>query len=82
MIISEYGAFWIPKFVDFDDPKTEIVPELDKNFIKRKEILKISTFESILAIATGEEGVDIYRCGYKISSNFDKKIYYLSTINN
>ncbi|CAD8059852.1 unnamed protein product [Paramecium primaurelia] len=82
LIISEYGAFWIPKFVDFDDPKTEIVPELDKNFIKRKEILKISTFESILAIATGEEGVDIYRCGYKISSNFDKKIYYLSTINN
>ncbi|CAK75892.1 unnamed protein product (macronuclear) [Paramecium tetraurelia] len=82
LVISQYGAFWIPKFVDFDDPKTEILPEQDKNFIIRKEIIKIFTFESIVAIAAGEDGVDIYRCGYKISSNFEKKIYYLTTIGN
>ncbi|CAD8063084.1 unnamed protein product [Paramecium sonneborni] len=82
LVISEYGGIWIPKFIDFDDESTEIVPELDKNFIKRREIKRISTFESILAIAAGEDGVDIYRCGYKISSNFDKKIYYLHTISN
>lgn len=80
--MSGYGAFWIPKYLNFDDLKIEIIPKLENNFILRKEIIRIFTFENILAVAVGEEGVDIYRFGHKLDNNFDKEIYYLNTISN
>ncbi|CAD8066984.1 unnamed protein product [Paramecium sonneborni] len=82
LVISEYGGIWIPKFIDFDDPNTEIIPQLDKNIIKRTEIKKISTFENIMAIAVGEDGIDIYQFDDKIRSIFNKIIQYLYTISN
>jgi hypothetical protein len=60
LIITPYGGFWLSKFADFDSNLMPIQPTPEPEIHKRKIIKKVSTYEEYLAVAAGEEGVDIY----------------------
>ncbi|CAD8055439.1 unnamed protein product [Paramecium sonneborni] len=80
LIITPFGGFWVSKFSDFDSNDLPIEPYPEQRILQRKVVNKVSTFGEYLAVAVGDEGVDLYSYEQDHQDIYKRSILHLLTI--